>query len=194
MYGAPTNQAMSVKSFDPYSDVSTWSKTDERVHVVIDTPKGSRNKFKFDASLGLFKLGHVLPLGAYFPYDFGAVPQTAADDGDPIDVMVIADEPTFVGCVQDVQLIGVIEAQQTVDAQTVRNDRLLGVPVTSVNSPALNHINELGAEAIGQLELFFEAYNRAHGRKFVVQHRRGPEAARQLVTKAAAKYAEEANK
>jgi inorganic pyrophosphatase len=79
-----------VNLLDPYKELPTWSKPQSRVYVVIDTPKGSRNKFKFDAVLGMFKLGHVLPLGAYFPYDFGAVPQTAADDGDPLDVMVIA--------------------------------------------------------------------------------------------------------
>jgi len=181
---------VAMNSIDPYTTLPTWSKQG-RVHVVIDTPKQSRNKFKFDASTGLFRLGHVLPLGAYFPYDFGAVPQTAADDGDPLDVMVIAEEPTVVGCLQEVQLIGVIEAEQTVDGKTVRNDRLLGVPVTKVNSAALTHINQLGGEALSQLELFFESYNRAHGRKFVVLHRRGPEAAHELVVKAAAKYAKE---
>jgi len=183
-----------VNLLDPYKELPTWSKPQSRVYVVIDTPKGSRNKFKFDAVLGMFKLGHVLPLGAYFPYDFGAVPQTAADDGDPLDVMVIADEPTFVGCLQEVQLIGVIEAEQTVDGQTARNDRLLAVPVTAVNSPAATHINDLGGEMLSQLELFFESYNRAHGRKFVVLHRRGPEAAYALVEKAAAKHAEESRK
>jgi len=177
-------------SIDPYTTLPTWSKQG-RVHVVIDTPMHSRNKFKFDAAMGLFKLSHVLPLCAFFPHDFGAVPQTVADDGDPLDVMVIADEPTFVGCVQEVQLIGVIEAEQTVDGRTARNDRLLGVPVTKVNPAPLTHINELRGETLSQLELFFESYNRAHGRKFAVLHRRGPEAAHELVIKAVAKYAKE---
>src|SRR4051794_14166126 len=69
------------------------------LNVVIDTPKGSRNKFKYDEELGLFKLRKVLPLGAVFPFDFGFLPSTRGADGDPLDVLVLMDEPAFAGCV-----------------------------------------------------------------------------------------------
>lgn len=173
---------------DPYRAIPTWSHAHERVHVVIDTPKGSRNKYKFDAELGAFKLGHILPPGATFPFDFGSIPQTAAEDGDPLDVLVLIEEPTFVGCVLDVLLIGVIEAEQTADGKTVRNDRLIGVPVTSVNAPSRHDISELPAELLGHIELFFASYNQAHGRSFKPLHRRGARVAQTLVSKASARY------
>src|SRR5437764_15464112 len=83
------------------------------VHVIVDTPKGSRNKFKYDEELGLFKLSGVLPAGAVFPFDFGFVPATLGGDGDALDVLLLMDEPAFVGCLVEVRLIGVIEAEQT---------------------------------------------------------------------------------
>jgi inorganic pyrophosphatase len=175
-------------SNDPYRSIATWSHAHDRVHVVVDTPMGSRNKYKFDPELKIFKLSHVLPPGASFPYDFGSIPQTAAPDGDPLDILVIAHQPSFAGCLLDVKLIGVIEAHQTVDGKTLRNDRLLGVPVTSVNPPMLQELADLGAECLSHIELFFVSYNHAHGRSFKPLHRRGTSAARALVLEACTRY------
>src|SRR5438067_1699882 len=93
------------------------------VNVVIDTPRGSRNKFKIDEKLNCFKLGRILPLGFSFPYDFGSIPGTRAEDGDALDVLLLIDEPTFAGCLVTSRLIGVIAAKQTEDRRTIRNDR-----------------------------------------------------------------------
>jgi inorganic pyrophosphatase len=82
------------------------------VKVIIETPKGSRNKFKYDPALRMFKLSKVLPEGMVFPYDFGFVPSTKGDDGDPVDVLVLMDEPTFPGCLLECRLVGVLEAGQ----------------------------------------------------------------------------------
>ena len=101
------------------------------VHVVIDTPRGSRNKYKWDSKLGLFKLSHVLTAGAVFPFDFGFVPGTRAADGDALDVLVLTDEPLTTGCVVYSRLIGVIEAEQTEAGKTFRNDRMLAVAASS---------------------------------------------------------------
>src|SRR6187401_3503460 len=83
-----------------------------KINVVIETPKGCRNKFKYDEKLGVFRLNKVLPSGMVFPFDFGYVPGSLADDGDPIDVLVIMDEAAFPGCLVPVRLIGVIKAEQ----------------------------------------------------------------------------------
>src|SRR5204863_796713 len=95
--------------------------------AVIETPKGSRSKFKYDEEHGLFKLSGVLPAGAVFPFDFGFVPATVGEDGDPLDVLVLMDEPVFSGCFVAARLLGVIEARQTEDGKTERNDRLIAV-------------------------------------------------------------------
>jgi inorganic pyrophosphatase len=90
------------------------------VLVVIETPKGSPNKFAFEPRFGTFVLKGVLPAGAVFPFDFGFVPSTRAEDGDPVDVLVLMDAPAFPGCVVPSRLVGVIEAEQTEGGKTER--------------------------------------------------------------------------
>src|SRR5690349_2379438 len=97
------------------------------IQVVIETPKGCQNKYKFDPKLRSFKLSKVLPNGMLFPYDFGFVPSTEAEDGDPIDVLLLMDAPAFPGCVVESRLIGVIEGEQSENGKTERNDRLLAI-------------------------------------------------------------------
>src|SRR6266852_1252369 len=81
--------------------------------VIIETPKGSRNKFDYDPESGLFMLGGLLPEGMMFPFDFGFIPSTLGDDGDPLDIMVLMDAPAHVGCLIDARIIGIIESKQT---------------------------------------------------------------------------------
>ena len=110
----------------PFKCLPPTDSSSEGVNVIIETPKGSRNKFKFDPKCGLFSLGSVLPAGATFPYDFGYVPGTMADDGDLLDVLLLMDVPAFTGCHVRTRLIGVIEATQTDEkGKAERNDRLV---------------------------------------------------------------------
>ena len=95
------------------------------LNVVIDTPKGCRNKYAFDFDKNAYKLTTVLPRGAVFPFDFGSIPGTIAEDGDPLDVLVLMDEPAFPGCVIQARLVGVIEATQSENGKKIRNDRLI---------------------------------------------------------------------
>src|SRR5579884_1217798 len=80
------------------------AKQETALHVVIETPKGSRNKYKFEPKLRSYALSNVLPEGMAFPYDFGFIPQTEADDGDPLDVLLLMDAPAFPGCVVESRL------------------------------------------------------------------------------------------
>jgi inorganic pyrophosphatase len=95
--------------------------------AIIETPKGHRAKFDYDGKSRLFRLKTILPDGMSFPLDFGFVPSTLCDDGDPLDVMLLVEEPTCVGALIDVSLIGVIEAQEVEDGRKERNGRLLAV-------------------------------------------------------------------
>src|SRR5437763_17168890 len=101
----------SIKSKIP--SLTSFDLKTKKLNVIVDTPKGSRNKFKYDAKKGIFKLAGVLPLGASFPFDFGYIPSTKGEDGDQLDVLMLMDEPAFCGCLVPAKLIGVIEAQQT---------------------------------------------------------------------------------
>jgi len=150
--------------------------------VVIETPKGSRNKLKYDPERGRFRLSHVLPEGMSFPYDFGFVPDTRADDGDPLDVLVLSDAPLPVGCSLDVRFIGTLEAEQRErDGEVVRNDRLIGVAEESTTHGDVRDLSDLSDALIGQIEAFFEQYNRLNGKSFRILHRRGASAANATV-------------
>jgi len=151
------------------------------VHVIVDTPKGSCNKYKYDPELRLFKLSRIMPLGMHFPCDFGSIPSTAAADGDALDVAVFTEHPSFSGCLLTVRLIGVLEAEQTEKGRTIRNDRLVAVPETPVNKPEARKLGDLPMGSMAQLEQFFVGYNRAHGRQFKPLARRGPRYAERLL-------------
>jgi inorganic pyrophosphatase len=151
------------------------------VRVVVDTPKGSRNKYKYDEQVGLYRLSKVLPLGSAFPYDFGFIPSTRAADGDPLDVLVLGEEALFPGCLVTIRLVGVIQAEQTEHGKTFRNDRLMGAIETSVNRPAIQTLEDLRPERLDEIEHFFMAYNHLEGRHFTPLGRHGPAMAEQLL-------------
>ncbi len=152
------------------------------LNVVIETPRGSRNKYDYDGRLRLFRLGGVLPSGASFPFDFGFVPSTLGGDGDPLDVLVLMDEPAFTGCLVRARLVGVVEAEQTErDGETTRNDRLIGVAADSRLLARVRTLEALGPDLLEEIEHFFVSYNQFKGKKFEPLGRFGPERARELV-------------
>jgi len=151
------------------------------VAVVIETAKGSQNKCAYDPRLGGFVLKGVLPAGAVFPFDFGFIPSTLGEDGDPLDVLVLMDSPAFAGCIVFTRLIGAIQAEQTEDGKTERNDRLLAVAVKSITHKSLREIGDVDEDLLAQIEHFFVSYNEAKGRTFVPKARIGSAAAKKLV-------------
>src|SRR5215467_25270 len=152
------------------------------VNAIIETPKGSRTKFKYDEEHGLFMFDKSLPIGQTFPFDFGFLPSTKGDDGDPLDVLVLTDEPTFVGCLVHAKLLGVIEAEQTENGETERNDRLIAIPLEAKSGKppdgAVDHIEE---SMFRKITKFFVAYNELQGKRFRALRYAGPERAEALI-------------
>jgi inorganic pyrophosphatase len=166
----------------PFSKLPSFDSETGDLHVVIDTPKGSRNKFAWDEELELFELGGVLPAGAVFPYDFGFIPNTRGEDGDALDVLVLMDEPAFSGCLVMARLLGVIEAEQTeTDGKVERNDRLIAVAAKSRTHGHVKSLDAVNKELLDEIEHFFVSYNAAKGKKFEPLRRSGPDRASQLV-------------
>jgi len=157
---------------------------DECLNVVIETPKGSPNKLTFEPRYEAFVLKGVLAAGAVFPFDFGFVPSTRADDGDPLDVLVLMDAPAFPGCIVPSRLIGVLEAEQTEDGETTRNDRLLAVAANSAAHRSINQLEDLSQDLVAQIEHFFVSYNEMKGKRFAVKKRAGSKRALALITAA----------
>jgi len=154
--------------------------------AVIEVAAGSRNKFKFNPKLGVFSLHKLLPLGATFPYDFGFLPRTLGGDGDPLDVLVLMDEPVPIGTAVPCRLIGILKAEQTEDGATCRNDRLLAAASVSQRYAATRSLKDLQASVLDQLDAFFVFYNAQCGKTYTPLGR-GNEAAATAALKAGEK-------
>jgi inorganic pyrophosphatase len=172
--------AQTPSEHNSFIDLSPFAKTGE-LHVFIDTPKGSRNKYEYDTEYHLFTLSGVLPAGAVFPFDFGYIPSTEGGDGDPLDVLVLMDEPVFVGCLVLARLLGVIEADQTEDGKTTRNDRLIAVAANARDHGDLQSLDQLNDNLMDEIEHFFISYNTIKGKAFVPKGRFGPDRARRVI-------------
>jgi inorganic pyrophosphatase len=151
------------------------------IQVIIETPKGSRNKYSFDPDQKVFQLKKVLPAGMAFPYDFGFIPSTKAEDGDPTDVLVLMDEPAFPGCLLKCRLIGIIEGEQEDKKDKLRNDRIVAVEQENHSYSHIKHIDDLGKEFVEELENFFVNYHELRGRKYRILDVRGPGEARRRI-------------
>jgi inorganic pyrophosphatase len=185
----PQQNALMVQA--PGTDhIPAWDEETGNLNVIVDTPKGSAIKFKYDTSKRIYKISHLLPPGTVFPYDFGSIPSTRAEDGDPLDVLILMEQPSFAGCLVPVRLIGVLEAKQTQEGKTQRNDRLIGVAVASRVFDTTHALDDLPEKRLSEIEHYFVAYNEERGRTFRPIGRFGPRRARALVQKGERQYRE----
>jgi inorganic pyrophosphatase len=156
--------------------------------VIIETPKGCRNKYAYDHEQGIFALRKVLPEGMVFPHDFGFLPQTLADDGDPIDVLLLMDQPAFSGCLVPARLIGVMEGEQVEDkkgrTKKTRNDRLIAVAQMTRAFADIEKLDDLPEQFRKELEAFFVNYHGLEGKKYNLLGYKGADIAMGLVKKA----------
>jgi inorganic pyrophosphatase len=157
------------------------------VNAIVDTPYGSRCKYKYEPATQLFRVGKLLPLGAAFPFNFGFIPSTVGEDGDAIDILILLNEPLAVGTIAKVHLVGVLQAEQTGwDKKTIRNDRLLGSIETKYNRPDFASLAEVGSQRLDEIEHFFTSYNVQERREVRWIGRAGAEHARRLIEAAQA--------
>src|ERR1051325_1190873 len=180
---------MAKRVSDKISSLPAFDEESGELNVLTETPKGSSNKFTYDEQRGLIKLSGVLPRGAVFPFDFGFIPSTLGGDGDPLDVLILMDEPAFPGCLIPARLIGVIEAEQTEDGETMRNDRLIAVAKDSRTHSDIQSLNDLNESLVKEIEHFFISFNEAKGKQFKPLGRFMSQRARQVVEAGIQAYA-----
>lgn len=156
------------------------------VRVVVETPRGSRAKLKFDPKLQSFTLSKSLLKGLTYPYDWGFVPATIAEDGDPIDVTVIHDATTFPGLVLTCKIIGVLQVKQSQNGKAERNDRIFAVPRASHAERDLTDVRRLSSAEREELGKFFIATDELENKKLKILGWKGPKTALKAV-KAGAK-------
>jgi inorganic pyrophosphatase len=152
------------------------------VTAMIECPKGYNQKFDYDPEERRFKLSKILPAGLVFPFDFGMIPGTKGEDGDPLDIIVVSESSAFPGCLIDCRIIGALKAEQIErDSDTIRNDRFIGIPVVSQLFAGIRTLGELPEAIVNQLEAFFKNYNEQAGKQFRITERLSAEQAGQLL-------------
>ena len=153
------------------------------INVVIETPKGSRVKYAYDLDAGMFELRKALPEGMMFPFNFGFIPGTKAEDGDPLDILILNEEPLVPGCLVKTRLIAIIEAEQTdASGKKTRNDRLIGMAIPK-QTPTFMEQLDIDKKTMREIEFFFISYNKLEGRKFKVIGKGGEKSATKRVRK-----------
>ncbi|HWB90288.1 MAG TPA: inorganic diphosphatase [Puia sp.] len=156
------------------------------VDVVVETPKGSAQKYDYVPNTPFFKLKKILPSGMVFPYDFGFIPNTKGDDGDPLDVIVISEFNSFPGVIIKCRVIGGIKAEQSEEKNSnkmIRNDRFLAIPKCSNIFQEIKKMEDLPEQITDQIEEFFVDYNKLEGKKFKALDKMGPGEAQRLIEK-----------
>lgn len=143
----------------------TFNEKDGSVNAVIETPKGSAVKYSYSPQSQLFRAKRTLPHGMSFPFNFGFVPGTLAEDGDPLDILIVDAEPFVCGCLIRARLLAVIEAEQTEDGKMVRNDRIVAMAIDE-ETPAEFLSVPLDEARVNQIVFFFSSYNKINGKEF----------------------------
>lgn len=151
------------------------------INAIVETPKGSRNKYAYDEKTELIKLKKALPAGMVFPFDFGFIPSTIAEDGDPMDILVLTDAPTFPGCLVESKVLGVIKVEQQEGGEKVRNDRVIAVQLQSRMYSSANNIHDLPEGLVREIVHFFASYNQVSEDVFNSLGNDGPEVAIELI-------------
>ena len=159
------------------------------VHVVVEAPRGALAKTKWSPKLGAFELAHATMFGVVYPYDFGFIPSTKAEDGDPIDAMVLFDAPTWPGVIIRSRLVGVVRLVQrkTDDAPLVRNDRLIAVPSMDQR---VRDVGDLAPRVREELEEFFLTAALTTKKHARIEGWAGPDAAHEALDRAARAFAQ----
>jgi inorganic pyrophosphatase len=173
-----------MKSLSDPTKLKPLDKKKGLIQVIVETPAGSRNKFAYDPDQGIFALKKVLPAGMVFPYDFGFVPQTIAPDGDPIDVLLLMDEPAYPGCAVKARLIGVIEGEQLDGKEKIRNDRLVAVADMNHMYANIRRLKDLPTKWLDEVQDLFVNYHGLEGKKYRLLGCKGQEVALGLIQKA----------
>lgn len=160
--------------------LSPFEKKNDCLNVVVETPKGNRVKYSYDQDTGLIRVTERMT----FPFIFGFIPSTEAEDGDPLDILILNEEPLYPGSLLRATLGGVIEARQGEIGKFVRNDRLFGFALRKETPTSLESMG-IGKKTLAEIEYFFKSYNKLSVKKFQILGKPVPNKALAIVKNAA---------
>ncbi len=162
------------------------SHQEVKVEAIIEIPKGTQNKYEYDEKRGVFRLDRVLYSPLHYPADYGFVPETLAEDDDPLDIMVMISTPTFPGCLVPARVIGALTMEDDGGIDT----KLLSVAAVDPRYDRVQELRHLSPHSIREMEYFFGIYKDLEGKKSVVTGWRDRGFAEESLNKARANWRE----
>lgn len=159
-------------------DIDPGNDCPEIVRAIIEIPKNSVNKYEYDGELDLFRLDRALYSPMHYPGDYGFIPGTLAEDGDPLDIIVLVDEPSFTGCLMEARPVGVLHM---VDSNE-NDQKILGVPNRNPRFDSIHTIDQVYPHMRREIEYFFSIYKELQGAQTKMDGWRGPREARKIIT------------
>lgn len=156
------------------------------VRMIVEIPKNSANKYEYDGKLGVFRLDRALYSPMHYPGDYGFIPGTLAEDNDPIDVLVLVQEPSFTGCLIEVRPIGLLNMQDNQEGDT----KILAVPNRNPRYDQIHTMDQIFPHVRREIEHFFSIYKELEGRITQTQGWGSPRDARRAILDARQRYLE----
>jgi inorganic pyrophosphatase len=160
-----------------WHDLNSGPQAPEIIYAVIEVPKGSRNKYEYSKRAGVIKLDRVLYSSLHYPGDYGFIPQTYFEDGDPLDILVVVNEPTFPGCVIEARPVGMFKMIDKGDPDF----KIIAVPATDPHFKDIQDLSDLAKHFPREVEHFFMTYKELEGAQVKNEGWTGQEEARQTI-------------
>ena len=168
----------------PWHDIPTGSAPPGIVNAIIEIPTNERNKYELDKELGIFRLDRVLHSAVHYPGDYGFLPRTLGDDGDPLDVLVLTTIPVFTGCLIECRPIGLFHLVDRGRA----DEKVLAVPVSDPYADGIHELGDVRQHTLREIEHFFQVYKDLEGITTRTRGFEGATEAREAITYAMALY------
>ena len=168
----------------PLHDVATGPRPPDELNAFIEIPRGSRNKYELDKETGLLRLDRLLYSSVHYPGDYGFLPRTLADDGDPLDVLVLTTEPTFPGCLVVVRPVGVF----IMEDEKGQDEKVLTVPLADPLRREVRSLSDLPSHYLDEVQHFFDVYKELEGVTVTTEGWEDVDAARALVLRCIEQY------
>jgi len=169
-----------------YTELPIGERAPVAFNVIVEIPKGSANKYEYDAALDIFRLDRTLYSPMHYPGDYGFVPSTIAADGDPLDALVLVESPTFTGCVIEARAVGILAM---VD-QGIEDLKLLCVPTKDPRQETVANYSDVHPHRLREIEHFFGIYKELEGKRTETQGWRNADEARRVIRAASERFSE----
>jgi len=165
-------------------DIDPGADSPEVVRAIIEIPKNSANKYEYDGTLGVFRLDRALYSPLHYPGDYGFIPGTLAEDRDPLDILVLVDQPSFTGCLMEARPVGILHMFD----QTESDEKIIAVPNRNPRFDSIHTIDQVFPHTRREIEYFFSIYKELQGVKTQMKGWGGPREARKTITESRQTY------